>query len=170
MRFRSPKNVAAEINQIIREFKIFQFKWQDDTFTSKKQWVLDLCQELQKLPPTFHRAHTRVNVFDEDMAKAMRNAGFRLLCFGIESFSQRLLNNNAKGTSIEQIEAAFKLAKKYKFRTVGFLIFGMPGENRESVETTKEGILRNREYLDYLNLATMVPLPGTPFTKKPWLI
>jgi radical SAM superfamily enzyme YgiQ (UPF0313 family) len=168
LRYRSPENVIAEIRSIIDQFGIYQFKWQDDTFTVNRKWVLELCQLIRKqLPKTYHRAHTRVNVFDDDMAAAMYSAGFRVLCFGIESFSQRLLDNNTKAITIDQVEAALSIARKYGFKTIGFLIFGMPGEDRESVEETKSGILRNKQNLDYLNLATMVPLPGTPIAKNP---
>ncbi len=167
LRYRSPGNVIAEIEQIIRDWGIYQFKWQDDTFTVNKQWVLELCEGISKLPRTYHRAHTRVNVFDEEMAAAMYRAGVRILCFGIESFSQRLLDINSKAITIDQIERAARIAKRHGFKTVGFLIFGMPGENRQSVEETKAGIIRNKKNLDYLNLATMVPLPGTPIHEHP---
>jgi len=168
LRFRSPQNVVDEIRQVIEQFGIYQFKWQDDTFTSNKKWVLKLCELLNtELPQTYHRAHTRVDVFDEDMAKAMWMAGFRILCFGIESFDQRLLDINNKAIKVDQILSSLAIAKKYGFKTIGFLIFGMPGENRKSVDITKTEILKNKNLLDYLNLATMVPLPGTPIYNDP---
>lgn len=168
LRYRSPGNVVDELRQLTERFGIYQFKWQDDTFTLKRSWILELCRQIKEnLPPTFHRSHTRVNVFDQDMAKVMRAAGFKVLCFGIESFDQGILDRNAKQVKVEQIESTFRLAKEYGFRTVGFLIFGMPGENQASVKKTMRGILRNKKYLDYLNLSTMVPLPGTPIYKDP---
>jgi radical SAM superfamily enzyme YgiQ (UPF0313 family) len=168
VRFRSPENIITELRRIINEFGIYQFKWQDDTFTINHKWVLELCHLLKtRLPPTYHRVHTRVNVFNEIKAKAMAEAGIKLLCFGIESFSQKVLDLNDKATTIDMIESSLQIAKKYGFKTVGFLIFGMPGEDERSVEETKAGILRNKRYLDYLNLATMTPLLGTPVYKNP---
>lgn len=168
VRFRTPQNVVDEIRDVIERFGIRQFKWQDDTFTIKKKWVLELCALIQsELPPIYHRAHTRVNVMDDELAQALWDAGVRILCFGIESFDQRLLNLNAKSISVEQIESALRIVKKHGFKTVGFLIFGMPGETPESVENTKRAILKNKPYLDYLNLATMVPLLGTPVREAP---
>lgn len=168
MRFRSPQNVIEEIRSIIDQFGIYQFKWQDDTFTVNHKWVLELCHLLKtRLPPTYHRVHTRVNVFNEEKANAMKYAGIKLLCFGIESFSQRVLDINDKATTIDMIESALRLAKEYGFKTVGFLIYGMPGEDQSSVAETKAGILRNKKYLDYLNLATMTPLLGTPVYNNP---
>lgn len=168
VRYRSPENVIAELRHIIDRYDILQFKWQDDTFTLNRKWVLELCAMIKKqLPKTYHRAHTRVNVFDEQMAEAMKEAGFKLLCFGIESFSQRILDINTKAITVDQVEGSLQLAKKYGFKTVGFLIFGMPGETAESVAETKAGVLRNKKYLDYLNLATMVPLPATPVWENP---
>jgi radical SAM superfamily enzyme YgiQ (UPF0313 family) len=168
VRFRSPDNVIAEIREILDRFDVRQFKWQDDTFTLNRKWILELCDKIKKqLPKIYQRAHTRVNVFDEEMAKAMRDANFKLLCFGIESFSQKVLDINNKAITIDMIEDSLKLAKKYGFKTVGFLIFGMPGEDPQTVGETKAGILRNKRYLDYLNLATMVPLIGTPVYNNP---
>jgi len=168
VRYRSPANVIEELRHIIDRYDIKQFKWQDDTFTLNRKWLLELCGMIKKqLPKTYHRAHTRVNVFDEQMAEAMKAADFKLLCFGIESFSQKVLDINAKAITIDQIEGSLQLAKKYGFKTVGFLIFGLPGETPETVAETKAGILRNKKYLDYLNLATMVPLPGTPIWENP---
>jgi radical SAM superfamily enzyme YgiQ (UPF0313 family) len=168
VRYRSPKNVVAELRKIIDDFSIYQFKWQDDTFTLDRKWVLELCDLIKKqLPETYHRAHTRVNVFDDDIAIAMKQAGFKVLCFGIESFCQDLLDLNMKGVTVDQIEQSLKIAKKQDFKTVGFFIFGLPGENFQSVKETQSGILRNKRYLDYINLATMVPLPGTPVWNDP---
>jgi len=168
VRFRSPQNAIAEIRNIIDNFGIYQFKWQDDTFTLNPKFVLELCNLLKnQLPKTYHRVHTRVDTFNEDMAIAMKIAGFKILCFGIESFSQELLDLNMKSITIDQIETALKLAKKYEFKTVGFLIFGMPGETEKTVEKTQKTILKNKKYLDYLNLATMVPLLGTPVWSNP---
>ena len=168
VRFRSASNVIAELRHIIDNFGVKQFKWQDDTFTLSRKWVLELCAKMKKqLPKIYQRAHTRVNVFDEEMAQAMRGAGFKLLCFGIESFSQKVLDINNKAITVDMVESSLKLAKKYGFKTVGFLIFGMPGENEQTVAETKAGILRNKRYIDYLNLATMVPLMGTPVYNNP---
>lgn len=168
VRRRSPKNVVAELRQIIDDFRIYQFKWQDDTFTLDRKWILELCDLIKnELPETYHRAHTRVNVFDDEIAQAMKQAGFKVMCFGIESFSQQLLDLNMKAVTVDQIEDSLRIAKKHDFKTVGFLIFGMPGENSITLNQTKKGILRNKRYLDYLNLATMVPLPGTPIWNDP---
>lgn len=168
VRFRSTDNVISELRHIIDAFGVYQFKWQDDTFTLNRKWVLELCHKMTKqLPPIYQRAHTRVNVFDEEMAQAMQLAGFKLLCFGIESFSQKVLDINNKAITVDMVENSLKIAKKYGFLTVGFLIFGMPGEDPQTVGETKAGILRNKRYLDYLNLATMVPLVGTPVYNNP---
>lgn len=168
VRFRSTDNVISEIRHLIDTYGIKQFKWQDDTFTLNRRWLIELCNKMTKqLPKIYQRAHTRVNVFDDEMAAAMRDANFKLLCFGIESFSQKVLDINNKAITVDMVEHALKTAKKYGFKTVGFLIFGMPGEDPQTVEETKAGILRNKRYIDYLNLATMVPLLGTPVYNNP---
>ncbi len=168
MRFRTVENVIAEIEDIIERFGIYQFKWQDDTFSFNKEWVLELCRQLRtKLPSTYHRAHTRVNLFDEEMAKEMYRSGFRVICFGIESLSQSLIDLNDKKITVEMIERSLRIAKDHDLKTVGLFLFGMPGETPETTKETKEGIYKNRKLLDYINMATMVPLIGTPMWNDP---
>lgn len=166
VRRRSVENVISEVFDIIDKFGIYQFKWQTDTMTANKKWILELCNRLEGTG-TFHRAHTRVDVFDEEIAAAMAKANFKLLCFGIESFDQRVLDINNKKIKVNQIEKSLKIAKNYGFKILGLLIYGLPGENKQSVETTKMAILRNKKNIDYLNLTTMVPFPGTPIAQNP---
>jgi anaerobic magnesium-protoporphyrin IX monomethyl ester cyclase len=165
-RYRSVKNVISEIFDIVDKFDIKQFKWQSDSATIRKKWILDLCDVL-RFTGTYHRMHTRADVFDDEMASSMAIANVKIICFGIESFDQRLLDINNKGITVYQVEQSLRIAKDYGMKTVGFLIFGMPGEDEKSVEITKEFILKNKRNLDYLNLATMVPLPGTPIWENP---
>ena len=168
LRFRSVENVFTELRQIVEQYGIRQFKWQDDTFSANRKWTVYLCDMIRsELPKTFHRAHTRADVFDEEMALAMSKAGFKVLCFGIESFSQRLLDLNMKRITVEQIERSLAIARKYGFKTVAYMICGLPGENAESVAETKAGILRNKKNLDYMAVSTVVPFPGTPLWNDP---
>ena len=168
LRFRSFKNIFKEIQDVIDRFNIYQFKWQDDTFTCRKSWVLEFCKLIKtEFPQVYHRCHTRADVFDEEMAAAMQKAGFKFLCFGIESFSNRLLKINNKNITLKQIENSLRISKEYGFDTSINLIYGMPGENESSIAETMDGVERNKELIDYINLATMVPLPGTPILKNP---
>jgi len=71
---------------------------------------------------------SRVNVVDEEMLSAMKNAGCATVGFGIESGSQRLLEAMKKAITVEQIERAMRSAMQ--------LMFGFPGEDMSSLKET----------------------------------
>jgi len=168
MRFQTPRHTVAELQHVVEQFGIRQFKWQDDTFSISKPWVLELCDLIKnELPPTYHRSHTRINVFDAELAKAQYDAGFRLQCFGIESMSQTMLDLNDKKLKVGDIEEKLKIAHDAGMKTVGFFIFGMPGETPQTNAETMANIEKNIDNLDFVNMTTMIPLPGTPMWDRP---
>ena len=88
----------------------------------------------------------------------MSRAGCIHMGFGIESGSQRILDEMNKGVTVEQAADSFRLASRY-FRTVrGSFIYGMPGENNESIAETIYwcAALRYKPLFYHLN-----PYPGT---------
>jgi radical SAM superfamily enzyme YgiQ (UPF0313 family) len=92
------------------------------------------------------------------MVALMSRAGCIHMGFGIESGSQRILDEMNKGVTVEQAADAMRLANSY-FRTIrGSFIFGMPGENNESIAETIAWCahLRLRPTFYHLN-----PYPGT---------
>ena len=56
-------------------------------------------------------------------------------------------------------------AKKAGIFTKVYLIVGLPGENRETVEDTKKFITEAKP--DSVSLYTFIPYPGTPIWKDP---
>lgn len=171
VRRRSAQNVKDEIRQLVEQWGIRKFKWQDDTFTAVRSWVKELSTVLQDLHgeigPTYHRVHTRVDRFDKDIAQMLWDMGVRVMCFGIESFAPDILKRNHKGITVPQIFQAYLIAKEQGFQTAGFLIFGLPGETPDTIETTKAGLKQIRPLVDRMNLTTFVPLPGSPVWDRP---
>ena len=82
--------------------------FQDDIFAfTRDRRVLPLCEaivaakERGTIPPQLQFISTnRIDAMSEERLPAMRRAGFRVLGFGIESFSQRCLPNSTRRRSI----------------------------------------------------------------------
>jgi len=91
----------------------------------------------------------------------------KVTCFGIESGSQQVLDANLKGTKVAQNSKALKMAHEHGFLTVGFLVLGLAGETRETMEETMEWLLSIKPYLDSCNLAVAIPYPGSRFWTHP---
>ena len=113
VRFRSPKNVVDEMEYLKTTFKIKHVKFQDDTFTARKQWVTEVCSEILKRKLKIRwDCNARVNTIDKELLTKMKEAGCTKVEFGVESGSQEILNSLNKGTTIKQIEDAFRYVKK----------------------------------------------------------
>lgn len=114
-RLRSPENVVAEFEYIANNFPdVKEVVIEDDTFTAKKDRVIQICELLIK--KGLHRklkwlCNARVNL-DLETMKAMKAAGCHLIIPGIESGNQQILLNIKKGTTIELIENYVANAKK----------------------------------------------------------
>jgi anaerobic magnesium-protoporphyrin IX monomethyl ester cyclase len=71
-----------------------------------------------------------------DLLRLMRRAGCRLLSFGMESGSQRVLDLMDKGTRVETMERILQDSTAAGIWNHTFLFFGFPGETEEDARET----------------------------------
>ena len=134
-RVRSSENVAREVRQALQFFpQAKEFFFDDDTFNIRKDRVLDVCSKLK--PLGFRWSCTaRVNS-DYETLKAMADSGARLFIVGFESGDPQILKNIKKGATVEQARAFTKNCKKVGIKIHGDFIIGLPGETKETIQTT----------------------------------
>jgi hopanoid biosynthesis associated radical SAM protein HpnJ len=134
-RTRSSDNVAREMAQAKEYWPwVKEFFFDDDTFNIQKARTIDLCSKLKPLKLTWS-CTSRVTT-DYETLKAMRDAGCRLLITGFESGSQQILKNIKKGATIERARQFTKDAHKLGLVIHGDFIIGLPGETRETIESS----------------------------------
>jgi len=158
VRWRSVRNIIKEIDELIEKYKIKTFMFSDDTFTVRKDWVLQLCLELKKRK-IYWVAQTRSNTLTEELAEAMKEAGCIALLIGFESGSQRMLNFLRKGITVEQSLKAAKICKKYGIIISANFMVGLPTETDKEVMDTVELIRKIKPEIQ--NSAFYTPYPGT---------
>ncbi|MBU1136561.1 MAG: radical SAM protein [Nanoarchaeota archaeon] len=136
-RARSAKNVADEIEFLIKEYGIKEIKFYDDLFTADKSRVMEICDEIIKRKINISwSCSSRVNTVDFEMLKKMKEAGCWQIDYGIESGNQEVLNKMRKGITLKQSEQAVEWTKKAGIKARAFIIIGMPGETKESIDDT----------------------------------
>jgi anaerobic magnesium-protoporphyrin IX monomethyl ester cyclase len=168
-RYRSPKNIIAEMRAAM-DAGVYQFKFQDDTYTLHRTKLRELAEAIHAEfgPDSFAcRVHTRVNTMDDHVAESLKLMNCKVVCFGIESGSQAVLDANQKGTKVAQNTSAVINAKAHGFDTVSFLVAGLAGETPETARETMAWIKSVRGSLDYCNLAVGIPYPGSRFWTHP---
>jgi anaerobic magnesium-protoporphyrin IX monomethyl ester cyclase len=163
-RFRSVDNVVAEIKDVIDNIGYRGFNFHDDTFCLNSQRVIGMSKEFTKLDIVW-RCLSRVETMNEKMLAAMEESGCKEIILGVESGSQKILNNLNKHTTVEQNLKAMKMVKKSGIQLKVGIIVGSPGETWETVEETKK--LLKACPPDFWNVSVFTPFPGTCVWDQP---
>lgn len=159
LRFKTTKNIETEIKYLKQNYGIEGIWIVDDTFTISEKHILSVCKILKKYGIIWG-CQSRVDTINEKTIKIMKESGCVQVDFGVESGSQRILDEIIfKRTNIQQIIKAFELAKKYKLRTLANFMLGLPTETYEDLEMTKK--LAEKIKADVYLFSIATPLPGT---------
>lgn len=160
---RSAENVYEEVAQLYdMGYRAVMFF--DDTFTLNKKRLYRICELLKPLD-LYWRCFIRADTVDLPMLEAMKDAGCVEVGIGIESGSQKILDIINKGTTVEQNTQVVQWCKQVGIAAKCFLILGLPGEDKQTIEGTRRWILENRP--DKMDLVFYVPYPKTPITLHP---
>jgi len=134
----------------------------DDTFSVSMKRVMEICDEIIRRGVKMRwDIRTRVNVVNEDLLKKMAIAGCDRIHFGVESGNPRIVKEMNKGTSIEQVEKAFDICKRYKIKTLAYFMMGNPSETLDDVKDTLA--LSKRIKPDFMQMTILSPFPATKY-------
>ncbi len=166
VRYRSAANVVAEIDQVIRDFGVRQFRISDDNMTADRGRLLAMC-ELLKGRNIAWRASIRVRPNDLEMFVAMKAAGCAEVCFGIESGDGDVLMAIKKGAGVLDNFHAIVNAKKAGLAVRILFMTGCPGETRKTTDKNIAFLESVKDQYDAIALTNFVPLPGTKVASQP---
>jgi radical SAM superfamily enzyme YgiQ (UPF0313 family) len=165
LRARSVEVVLNEITFLKEKYGIEGFGIADDAFTLNEERVKQFCHGIRDRKLNLVWAcQTHANLFTENMAAWMKDAGCIQVEFGVESGSNRILKEMKKGTTVERIKPAFELCKKYKLRTLANLMINTPTETTEDLKATIAFARQLRPTI--YSYAVTVPLVGTEVYEK----
>jgi len=164
IRFRAVQSIIEEIKQVIGQYGIKTFKFEDDTFTLNRNRLYKLLDELKKLDIRFRcQGNARTDTYEDFMR--LYEAGCRHIIFGIESGSQHVLDLVNKQVTVEQNRQAIINAKKAGLIVRANLMVGNPGESWETVEETLSFMWQTQP--QQWILTNFIPLPGCSIGKNP---
>ncbi|MFC1658650.1 B12-binding domain-containing radical SAM protein [Candidatus Omnitrophota bacterium] len=158
----SAQKIVREIEYLIRRYKIRSVYFREDNFTVSKKRIIDFCNLLiEKNIKIDWACETRVDTVDGEMMQRMKISGCNGFYIGVESGSQKVLDNINKGITVEQIINFFARCKELRMRTYASLCFGTPGEKEEDRVLTEELIKEIRP--DRVSRAVYVGTPKSEF-------
>ncbi|TSC97102.1 MAG: methyltransferase [Candidatus Berkelbacteria bacterium Licking1014_2] len=103
-------------------------------------------------------AEVRVDEVDINMLKLFADSGCISLWFGIESRIDAELRRMRKGLRWLDVERGIQLISDCGIRPVGFVLIGLPGQTRQSIEETVRWV---EEQSFPISPNTLIPIPGT---------
>lgn len=163
VRRRSVANVLKELTLLKETYRKMDYvDIVDGTFTYDRKYLEQFCQALiEKELNISWRCFARYDTVDRDILKLMRKAGCSVLYFGLESGSDRVLDNVDKNITVNKIVETSKVMRSSGIISVTSVLLGLPSERKEDIEET---IRIMREFkTDFFDVHTFIPLAGTPF-------
>lgn len=169
-RVRKVENVLDEIGMLIERFRIKEIM--DDTGTFPVgNWLKRFCDGMIE-----RGYNSKINI-DCNMRfgalgfedyKLMKEAGFRLLLFGLESANQETLNKINKNLTVTEIINSCRLARRAGLFPHITIMFGYPWETYEdALKTFKLGRwLLKKGYAYTVQATIVIPYPGTPLFRE----
>jgi len=154
-----------DVDRVVDEFEMLstmgfkQINIVDDLFTSNKGRCIAICDEIIRRGISHPwTAFARVNTVSKVLLEKMREAGCVMLCFGIESGNQEILDTIKKKTTLDEIRKAINLCIDVGIESMGSYILGLPGESHETINKTFQFAAELNPIYGFHILA---PFPGT---------
>lgn len=164
LRFTPVKKVVDEIESCV-ELGIRDILFFDELFTLNKKRVIEICDEIinRSLKIRWH-ARARIDCVDREMLKKIREAGCRLLQFGIETGTARMQKMLTRNFDLKRITEVIKIAKDEGILTYGNFMFNLPTETEEEMKQTIDFAIKLN--LDYAVFGILSYEPGTEWYNK----
>ncbi len=157
-RSMSPKKVYEMIAGLKTEFKLEEIYFGDELFLSSKSKFSELAPKLKSLNIPW-AGQARVNLMDQEFLDMIKETNCVGIGYGVESGSQKILDNMNKKITVKQIEFAMQYTQKLNIPIKVQLIFGYPGEDENTVQETINLFKRVDHPGRRFNVIT--PIPGS---------
>ncbi len=145
--------------ELIEECKIKTFSIVDDNFISNRSQALEICKYLKGKGVHFF-CLARADSVNDEILKALKDAGCHTLNLGIESGSQRILNFLGKRISVQQNINAIQACRRNGITCDANFMVGLPTETVEELNMTRDFAQKYKP--DIPNAKIYLPLPGAP--------
>lgn len=168
--FRSKKTetVVKEIETDLERYNLDSFLFCDSLINGNKKLLEKFCEKIiSNEIDIYWSAHASIRNMDKELLKKMNKAGCRCLLYGIESGSQRILNQMHKGTTLDEIEKVLKLTMDMDIWPLTYWLIGFPGERINDIKKTKDFIIKNKNNIGSAVFHRFILSKDTPIYNNP---
>jgi radical SAM superfamily enzyme YgiQ (UPF0313 family) len=157
MRMRPAEDVVAEMDRVSQRMVFIA----DDNFTANRRYVRGLLEGFARLdspPPWMAQAGVDVGR-DEDLVRAMKEAGCQALAIGFESVNDETLAGYGKGQTCDDIVRCVEVLRKHGIWIHGMFVLGGDADGPDAAEKTVT--FAKKHHVDSVQFLALTPVPGT---------
>jgi len=159
VRLRSVDNIIEEIKFLKTKYSIKTVCFADELVVVNKKRTYELCEKIKPLGVRWV-CQGRLNIVDLPLLKTMKKSGCKRIGYGIESGSQKILDNMNKQVKVEQALQGLVWTQQAGIALHPQMMFGMIGETKETLNETIE--FCRKAHIAPQGMFSTTPLPHTP--------
>ncbi|EPR34286.1 Radical SAM domain protein [Alkalidesulfovibrio alkalitolerans DSM 16529] len=164
-RIRSVDGILAEVATLVRD-KAAYFSFADDCFTIRPERAMAVCDGLAAMGgETAWSCTGRIETISPELLERMAATGCRMIFFGVESGSPRILARLKRRYTPKRVEEVYAMCLAHGIVPSFSFIVGLPFEEPQDVAATFE-LIRRLEGVE-CGVHMLTPFPGTPIADKP---
>lgn len=166
-RMRAPDAVVAEIDHLHERHGVETFKIIDEMFVLNDRHVAAICEALAAKTYAADLniwAYARVDTVKTERLALLRSSGIRWLALGIESGSDLVRDGAQKSLSDDDIHETVRAIQDAGINVIGNFIFGLPDDDRASMERTLQ--LAQSLRCEFANFYVAMAYPGSPLYRE----
>ncbi|MGD8718884.1 MAG: radical SAM protein [Candidatus Zixiibacteriota bacterium] len=134
---RGAASIVDEVEQVMDRYGVEGLVIFDSTFSLRRSHVEDFCDELMRRGIEVPwQCQVRVDTVDKALLAKMREAGCYIICFGVESADEDVLEYISKRITLEKAVRVMHWAKELGLYTKVSFSLGHPGETFEQAVKT----------------------------------
>jgi radical SAM superfamily enzyme YgiQ (UPF0313 family) len=165
IRLRTPDSVLAEVRHLYQTYGFTGINFFDDELNVNRE-MIPLMRGMASLAKELGiewklRGFIKSELFNEEQAEVMYEAGFRWILTGFESGSDRILKNIQKMATRDQNTRCMEIAHTHGLKVKALMSLGHAGESLETVMDTCSWLLETKP--DDLDVTVITPYPGSPY-------
>lgn len=146
----SPSKVISDLRTLEHKHKPILFHLVDSALSPKNMRAII---DAQLKTPWYSFARLCPELADLDFTTALKKAGCKMLKLGIESGSEKVLEQMNKGIDLQLVSKVLKNLQHTGIATYIYLLFGTPSENHREARKTLNFIAEHDTAVNFLNLS-----------------
>jgi len=162
IRYRSPENVIFEIKYLNQKYGVNEIFFSDDNLTldsRRAETIFDLLTK-EKLNINWRAPNgLRIDSLNEFLVGKMEKSGGYFVGLGIETGSEQMMKKIKKRVDLKKVKEKVNLLHKYKIKTSGFFMCGLPGETKKEIQKSID--FAKSVPFDRIQVCNFVPYPGS---------